>query len=304
MLLLGRILIMCLVCASIQAAPISVIFSGLGSGTYPNATPFSNVSIQMIVFADDTETADFGGRLFDRQIMSVVDGNEFLQAAMIGSIALQGPAGESELTSVGMGGREPRMEGDIDVDSWAFGSPGEFGPVTPTSDASQPGVVGVPDGNLTFTYLSFTQAQSVATAADFVSGENVKGSWFELGGISSGQGLLVDYFADIDSLFVAWFTFEASSTQKVGATDQRWLTTLMSFDGDTATGTLLSTSGGFFDTPRPDTQIDGDEVGTLTIQFIDCANAELHYELPAEGLSGDISIEKLEQFLFGDASCP
>jgi len=154
---------------------------------------------------------------------------------------------------------------------------------------------------------------TVSAAAPFVIDTAVEGSWFEQGGVSSGQGFFMDYFISIDQLFIAWFTFDINAPMPmdtpVGASDQRWLTALLSISGDTASGDLNSTSGGLFDTPTPMGQSDK-LVGNISIQFTDCANAMVTYTVtgdpndPNDDVSRTFAIEQLGQAVVPGFSCP
>jgi len=112
------------------------------------------------------------------------------------------------------------------------------------------------------------------------------GAWFDPA--TSGQGFFIDSHLDPEGgnlLFVSWFTYGNST-----ASGQRWLTALGSFDGSVADMDVHETTGGSFDDPQaPSTT----KVGTMSIDFTDCNNAQLSYSLPADPATGDIAITRV-----------
>ncbi len=118
------------------------------------------------------------------------------------------------------------------------------------------------------------------------------GAWFDPD--TAGQGFLFDFLLDSRFMFVAWFTFDsAGAGQKGGAIpgdELRWFTAQGGYDGARADLTLFATRDGVFDDPTPPTT---DPVGTMGIEFSDCTNANIDYDLPGLGLSGTIAATKL-----------
>jgi hypothetical protein len=115
---------------------------------------------------------------------------------------------------------------------------------------------------------------------------------------TNGQGFLLTVFPSIEQMFVAWFTFDAErppadATAIIGEPGHRWLTAQGAYSGDTATLTLFVTEGGVFDSGNPAATTDPAGVGTMTIEFADCANAMVTYEIPSAGLSGSIPVERI-----------
>jgi hypothetical protein len=112
------------------------------------------------------------------------------------------------------------------------------------------------------------------------------GSWYSED--TPGQGFLLDVHQDSagnNFMFVAWFTYG-----DVSSSGLRWLTAQGTFNGPTAVLELNETTGGVFDGPRG---IDTEPVGTLTVDFTDCANARFDYDIPAEGRMGTIDTVRL-----------
>ena len=126
---------------------------------------------------------------------------------------------------------------------------------------------------------------AMATEAVAVNA-GMDGAW--VNGDTLGQGFLVDAHPDPEGgnfIFVAWFTYGDDTVS-----GQRWLTAQGGFAGSTAAIDIYETTGGLFDDPHP---VDVSPVGTMTIDFADCSNAQLSYTLSDEGLGGDMAISRL-----------
>jgi len=102
------------------------------------------------------------------------------------------------------------------------------------------------------------------------------------------QGFFIDAYSDPVGdplIFVSWFTYGDDT-----ASGQRWLTALGSFAGSIADIDVYETTGGSFNDPQvPSTT----KVGTMSIDFSDCSNAQLTYSLPADTAAGDIAITRV-----------
>ncbi len=111
------------------------------------------------------------------------------------------------------------------------------------------------------------------------------------------QGFFFTVFPDLGFLFLSWFTFDsvapdASVTASFGAPDQRWVTGLGAYTGNTVTLNVELTSGGIFNAAEPlATQDTG--YGTITIVFISCNEAILTYDFPSVGLSGEMTLTRV-----------
>ena len=84
---------------------------------------------------------------------------------------------------------------------------------------------------------------------------------------------------------VAWFTYGEDT-----ASGQRWLTAQGSFEGSIAEIDVFETTGGSFDDPQATSTTN---VGTMSLDFTDCSNAQLSYSLPANGAEGDLAITRV-----------
>lgn len=115
---------------------------------------------------------------------------------------------------------------------------------------------------------------------------------------TNGQGFLIAVFPDIKQMFVAWFTFDTERppedvTAFLGEPGHRWLTAQGPYDGYTADLTIFVTEGGVFDSAEPAASADLDGDGTLTLEFADCENGLVTYEITSLGISGEIPIQRI-----------
>ena len=113
-----------------------------------------------------------------------------------------------------------------------------------------------------------------------------------------GQGFLVTVFPDIQEMFVAWFTFDTERppgdvTAQLGDPGHRWLTAQGPYDGDTAELTIFVTEGGVFDAAQPPATTDPAGDGTMTLEFADCTEGLVSYEITSLGISGEIPIQRI-----------
>lgn len=130
---------------------------------------------------------------------------------------------------------------------------------------------------------------TLAAQESFEINEGLAGSWFNAA--TSGQGMLFDVIPSQELLFVAWFTYETSSTSsKLGAAEHRWLTALGPYAGNRAELELFLTEGGVFDDPAAVTDT---PVGTLVITFDGCTLATAEYDIPGDALMGQIDLERI-----------
>jgi len=113
---------------------------------------------------------------------------------------------------------------------------------------------------------------------------------------TDGQGFLITVYPDSQTIFVAWFTFvtefpSADTANELGHACQRWLTAQGSYVGGQAELAVYSSSGGLFDEGNPKPELN--QIGSLLLQFEDCANGSVFYDLPAIKRSGMVPIERL-----------
>jgi hypothetical protein len=112
--------------------------------------------------------------------------------------------------------------------------------------------------------------------------------------------MLFEYLPNLDSMFMAWFTFDTdnpvdAAVADIGATNHRWLTSLaaVNHDNNSVIFDLISTSEGIFDNPQAVTNSAENAVGTVTVTFQDCANANVEYNLTSLGLTGSFAMTRI-----------
>jgi hypothetical protein len=113
-------------------------------------------------------------------------------------------------------------------------------------------------------------------------------------------GFLLSVFPDSSTLFVAWFTFDVERppddvTAQLGDPGHRWLTAQGPYQGNTANLTLFVTRGGVFDSDEPPAETDPDGDGTMKLEFADCENGLVTYQIKSLEISGEIPIERIVQ---------
>jgi hypothetical protein len=152
--------------------------------------------------------------------------------------------------------------------------------------------------------LAATSVQAESTfqhtpAADggaFYINPGLNDAWFNPA--TNGQGFLITVFPDTGLVFLAWFTYDSERppedvTALLGEPGHRWLTAQGPFSGDTANLVLFETAGGVFDRADPAPVTDQAGIGTLLLEFADCRNGMVSYEIPALGLSGEVPIQRI-----------
>jgi hypothetical protein len=127
------------------------------------------------------------------------------------------------------------------------------------------------------------------------------------------QGMFVTVFPDLEFIFLAWFTFDSvalapaqeairessgqfektvNSSAVFGADDQRWVTALGSYSGDSASLKAELTSGGKFHSSDPIPSQDT-EYGTIDLKFKSCSEGVVTYNFPSAMLSGQFNIGRV-----------
>lgn len=115
---------------------------------------------------------------------------------------------------------------------------------------------------------------------------------------TAGQGFLIAVFPGIKQMFVAWFTYDAvrppvEVTAQLGEPGHRWLTAQGPYEGNTANLTIFVTKGGVFDAPEPNSTTDPDGDGTMTIEFADCTEGLVTYEIESLSILGEIPVQRI-----------
>jgi hypothetical protein len=121
-------------------------------------------------------------------------------------------------------------------------------------------------------------------------------AWFNTATI--GQGFLITVFPTIKQVFLAWFTYDTERPPEnvdaaLGEPGHRWLTAQGPYEGDTATLSIYVTEGGVFDASDPAATNDDIPDGTMTIEFADCAQGLVTYEISSPSVSGEVPIQRI-----------
>jgi hypothetical protein len=144
--------------------------------------------------------------------------------------------------------------------------------------------------------VSVSDSTRCSNDCPFVINAGLNDAWYN--SATNGQGFVITVYPDKKEMFVAWFTYDTERPAEdvialLGEPGHRWLTAQGSYDGDTANLTILVTEGGVFDSAEPiaTTDLDGD--GTLTIEFADCTEGLVNYEITSLDISGEIPIQRI-----------
>ncbi len=135
-----------------------------------------------------------------------------------------------------------------------------------------------------------------ADTFDFALAE---GAWLNRN--TDGEGILFDFGPSLNLLFAAWFTSTLEeflppvpAEMEIGGIGQRWMTSLMTLDGNISSGTLRARQGGAFDMPPTEIEASA-EVGQISVQFLACDLAQVNYAIDNPDFSGSFEIEPLEK---------
>jgi len=128
----------------------------------------------------------------------------------------------------------------------------------------------------------------------FIINNGLNDAWYNAA--TNGQGFFITVFPDIDSIFLAWFTFDTERppgnvVALLGEPGHRWLTAFGTYAGNIAILDIELTEGGVFNSAQP--MVTQSAYGTIQIEFIDCNNAILTYNIPSLGLMGEIPITRI-----------
>ncbi len=245
-----------------------------------------DATVDFIAVAGDDQVAPGGGHIvYNRGKLYVVGRTEH----QIFEITLDGQV--SILAGTGVDGNQ-----DGPADQASFSRPngigvsndGRFLYVVGSSSVTQPG----PTNN----FLRVIDLGPEGGPFDFALAE---GAW--LNRDTDGEGILFDFGPTLDLLFAAWFTSTLEEVApadppdiEVGGRGQRWMTSLLTLDGNTASGPLRARQGGAFDMPPAENEASA-EVGDFSVQFLACDLAEVNYTINSTGTTGSFEIEPLEK---------
>jgi len=152
-----------------------------------------------------------------------------------------------------------------------------------------------PGGDVWFTTGAF---EFLPEDSAFQMNAGLNDAWYSPA--TNGQGFPITVFPEIKQVFLAWFTFDTERPPEnvgafLGEPGHRWLTAQGPYEGDTATLTIYVTEGGVFNStePVPETDLDGD--GTMILEFADCTEGLVKYEITSLSISGKIPIQRIVQ---------
>lgn len=119
-------------------------------------------------------------------------------------------------------------------------------------------------------------------------------AWYFPG--TAGQGFFLTVFPGQGKVFLGWFTYDTTLPNELvfanlGDPGQRWLTAQGTFAGAQAELQIDSMSGGLFDSGEL-TPVH-EALGSILLQFDDCANGSMYYDIPSIGQSGLIPIQRI-----------
>jgi hypothetical protein len=143
---------------------------------------------------------------------------------------------------------------------------------------------------------NLTQPNAVVVRGNFLINAGLNDAWYYPA--TDGQGFLIVVYPDIEQIFVAWFNFDTERppedvTAQLGDPGHRWLTAQGPYEGNFARLRIFVTEGGVFDSAEPPATTDPAGDGTMTIEFSDCTEGLLHYEITSLGILGVIPIERI-----------
>jgi hypothetical protein len=135
----------------------------------------------------------------------------------------------------------------------------------------------------------------LAPPAPFRITHAMAGAWWEPA--TDGQGFFMDVFDNLNSLFLAWFTFDLERPDpgveaQIGEPGHRWLTAQGPFSGDTAEMNIWWTSGMIFDSASPPKEQPVQD-GTMTVEFFDCSTGQVSYDLGSANVQGQVPIQRI-----------
>jgi beta-glucanase (GH16 family) len=158
---------------------------------------------------------------------------------------------------------------------------------------------GAPDANTQFPQdyvIDYVRVYQETDGPAFTINPGLNDAWFNPA--TSGQGFLLTVLPDTNLMFLAWFTYDTERPPEdveaiLGEPGHRWLTAQGPFDGNTANLTIFSTEGGVIDAADPPAVTDPEGMGTMTVEFADCYDGLITYDIPSLGLAAEVPIQRV-----------
>lgn len=144
------------------------------------------------------------------------------------------------------------------------------------------------------THYSITGVGGPGAPAFDAHQQGLTGSWYQAA--TSGQGVELEIFPDLIAAGTglmqgSWFTFDSAASG--GADHNRWYTFAGNVQSGSTTATVpiyLNTGGNFNAPPVTSASV----VGSVTVTFADCANAQLAYTFTdGSNRSGNVALTRL-----------
>ena len=144
--------------------------------------------------------------------------------------------------------------------------------------------------------FGFRVAISSVEGLGFQINAGLNDAWYDPA--KTGQGFLITVFPEIRQIFLAWFTYDTErppeGTQTMlGEPGHRWLTAQGPYDGNIAQLTIFVTKSGVFDSVEPEATTDPGGDGFMTLDFTDCSEGMISYEIASLGLIGKVPIQRI-----------
>lgn len=122
---------------------------------------------------------------------------------------------------------------------------------------------------------------------DFIINLGLVGAWFDQA--TAGQGYLIDILVDQAFIFIAWFTYTPDG-------ELVWFTARGVYQDNRAELDVIQSSNGFF---NQSTEVVQTVVGSLVIEFTDCLNGTISFNIPGFNATDTVPITRIA----GDQIC-
>jgi len=149
---------------------------------------------------------------------------------------------------------------------------------------------------LVLPFLMATQAVKAESPPIETLNAGINDAWFSPA--TAGQGFFITVYPDLGVVALAWFTYDTElplpeAEANLGNPGHRWLTASGPFVGNTANLTVFVSRGGEFDAANPVPVTDPVGDGTIVLEFADCTQGLVKYEITSLGISGEIPIQRV-----------
>ena len=144
--------------------------------------------------------------------------------------------------------------------------------------------------------VSVSASKPSCSDCPFLINVGLNDAWYNPA--TNGQGIFITVLPDSKQIFLAWFTYDIKRppedvTALLGEPGYRWLTAQGPYEEVTANLTIFVTEGGVFDAAEPAASTDQAGDGTMTIEFADCTEGLVNYEITSLDISGEFPIQRI-----------